>query len=57
MLYVNPLQDASFARTDPARLDALQRRQALEEFERVFLYQLLRQMRKTVPESSLFGKS
>lgn len=57
MLYVNPVQDAGFARTAPAQLDALERRQAFEEFERLFLYQLLRQMRKTVPESSLFGKS
>ena len=57
MLYVNPYQDASLARTAPGRLDAMRERQAFEEFERVFLYQMIRQMRKTVPDSSLFGKS
>jgi len=69
MLYVNPMAgsnpvlsargnsavfrpDARGDQPAPAREKA-----ALQEFERLFLGQLLREMRKTVPENSLFGKS
>jgi len=56
MLYVNPLE---------GRVDALQmtpssdaRRDAtLEEYEKLFVHQLVKAMRETVPEDPLFGKS
>ncbi len=57
MLYVNPLQTSTDWRSDPAQFSAQREQQALEEFERVFLYQMLREMRKTVPDGGLFAPS
>lgn len=68
MLYVNPmaganavlsahsgsaaLRSGASGTADPAREKA-----ALQEFEQIFLYQLLSEMRKTVPDDALFGHS
>lgn len=61
MLYVNPMESSVARLGGPglrAGKDTPEREKAaLEEFERVFLFQLLREMRRTVPEDSLFGKS
>lgn len=55
MLYVNPLEVAQSARTSQALAGAGREKQAVQEFERFFLYTLLREMRKTVPNEGLFG--
>ena len=57
MLYVNPLEANPLMRTDMATQQPFREKQALQEFERVFLYQFLREMRRGVPENSLFGRS
>lgn len=57
MLYVNPMASVQLYRQDPAARQKVREAQAFTEFERVFLYQLLQEMRKTVPKSSLFGRS
>ena len=57
MLYVNPLE-AQRSSTLPLEQQKTQRTEkALQEYERLFLYQMLREMRKTVPENGLFGRS
>ncbi len=55
MLYVNPL-DAYSAGRAPSQ-GSLGKKETLQEFERLFLYQLLREMRNTVPEDGIFKKS
>lgn len=57
MLYVNPLESLSRARLEGETLAPARRKAAFEEFERIFLFQLLREMRKTVPDSALFAES
>jgi len=57
MLYVNPA-DASLLQRTALGVHSGQRTGAvLQEFERLFLYQMLREMRGTVPEGGLFPKS
>lgn len=56
MLYVNPIDTSASVRDDPARLSALRDHQAFQEFERIFLYQVVREMRKSTGEG-LFGRS
>jgi flagellar protein FlgJ len=57
MLYVNPMEMRQPLPADGAGLKNAKQKQSLEEFERLFLYQLLREMRKTVPEDGLLGSS
>lgn len=57
MLYVNPIASNQFFREDTAAWQEMRETQALKGLERLFLYQLLQEMRKTVPKSSLFGSS
>lgn len=60
MLYVNPMETGTTHLAKPIRpgkQDPEREKVALQEFERVFLFQLLREMRSTVPENTLFGKS
>ncbi|HPO13202.1 MAG TPA: rod-binding protein [Candidatus Hydrogenedentes bacterium] len=57
MLYVNPIASNQFFREDSNARQEVRETQALKEFERLFLYQLLHEMRKTVPKDSLFGHS
>lgn len=61
MLYVTPV---GMTRSAPPALaaaagaeDPARRAEALREFERVFLFQLLREMRNTVPKAGLLGDS
>ncbi len=57
MFDVNPLA-SNLSNFSSAVIDQDARQaEALEQFEKVFLAQMLREMRKTVPESSLFGRS
>lgn len=65
MLYVNPMAGNSpvlAARSGgpalraPGEAEPAREKAALQEFERLFLFQLLREMRKTVPDNALFGK-
>ncbi len=56
MLYVNPIAGQTDFRADPADLAALREQRAFQELERIFLYQLVREMRKST-EEGLFGKS
>ena len=57
MLYVNPLEQKPFNRLDSGIQALRDEPQAFEEFERLFLYQLLQEMRKGVPTDGLFGHS
>lgn len=57
MLYVNPLEGYQVARADESARQILRRKQSFQEFERVFLYQLLREMRRTESSESIFGTS
>ncbi len=56
MLYVNPINyvvpNIDIARTEEAR-----KKVAGEEMERLFLYELLKEMRKTVVQSKLFPQN
>ncbi len=56
MLYVNPIAGQTDFRADPADLAAFREHRAFQELERIFLYQLVREMRKSTREG-LFGKS
>jgi len=56
MLYVNPLvSQQALQRTPPESPE--RRKEALREFEHLLAFQLLREMRKTVPKNELFGHS
>lgn len=53
MLYVNPVDSLQNARFEQVPSDKAREKEALQEFERLFLYTLLKEMRKTVPEEGL----
>ena len=55
MLYVDPLSQHRVSAMEPATADRAKEKQALEEFERLFLYQMLKAMRKSVSRAELFG--
>lgn len=57
MLYVNPLESSLSVRMDADTRKTFRAHEAVQEFEHLFMYQLVREMRKTVPENTLFGKS
>jgi len=57
MLYVNPLESLQGARFDASRPEAAREKEALQEFERLFLYTLLKEIRKTVPEDGLLDSA
>lgn len=57
MLYINPLESRLPSVMPEADMPKERRALALREFEHLFLYQLLREMRKTVPKSGLLGSS
>lgn len=46
MLYVNPMTSLS-ANADPGRFQAAKEKQSLQEMERLFLYTMMQEMRKT----------
>lgn len=57
MLQINPMAE-NLSRFSSAHVDQEAREaQALQEFEKVFLLEMLKEMRNTVPESTLFGHS
>jgi len=57
MLYVDPIAERHIAAPGgPGALRA-RREGAAQEFERFFVYQLVREMRKGVPKTGLLGKS
>ena len=49
MLYVNPLDSPNLSRIDTTKDPKAKEHLALQEFEHVFLFTLLQEMRKTVP--------
>ena len=56
MLYVNPLLTVHEGTFDgKVASDPVRERVALEELEHYFLFTLLKEMRKTVPDDGLFG--
>ncbi len=57
MLYVNPIAEGRIGAATSAAASKERQAQAAEEFERFFLFQLLKEMRKTVPRTELMGKS
>ena len=57
MLYVNPIASSRSQDFNPGGGTNMREAEALEELERFFLYMLMREMRKTVPKSDLFGGS
>ncbi len=57
MLYVDPLANTHSARFAPEAVEGQRRETAFRELEHYFAQTLLREMRRTVPEDSLFGGS
>lgn len=57
MLYVNPVSNLDTLRTDGSPDSALRRKTALQELDRLFAFTLLQEMRKTVPDDALFGRT
>lgn len=56
MLYVNPVAHLPRADTQSPAFAAKKTDLALEEFEKLFLYQLMREMRKGAGTGALFGE-
>ena len=57
MLYVNPLTTQYPTPGSELERGAARKEMALQEFEHFFLYQLLQDMRKTIPEGGLWDNS
>lgn len=57
MLYVDPIAERHIAAAGASSGVNARRDGAAQEFERFFLYQMVREMRKSVPKTDLFGKS
>lgn len=55
MLYVNPQLQSGYKDLQLSPGAERREAQALKEFERLFLFQMLKAMRKTVPDGGLFG--
>ena len=53
MLYVNPQISASFAGKDLAPGTSKRDEEVLRQYEQLFIYQMLKEMRKTVPDYGL----
>lgn len=54
MLYVNPQAESAFRARDLSPGAKGRENEALKEFEQLFLFQMLKEMRQTVPEGGLF---
>lgn len=54
MLYVNPQAEAGFRSRDLSPGAKGRETEALKEFEQLFLFQMLKEMRQTVPEGGLY---
>jgi Rod binding domain-containing protein len=57
MLYVDPLSASNSARLAPEAAAGQRRETAFKELEHYFAQTLLQEMRKTIPENSMFGSS
>lgn len=57
MLYVNPMVSPYNLHAQAVGDDTAQRRIALQELEHYFVYTLLQEMRKSIPEGGLFAAS
>ena len=57
MLYVNPQTSASFLGKDIKPGSKGRETEILQEFEQIFVFQMIKEMRKTVPDSGLSGAS
>jgi flagellar protein FlgJ len=57
MLSVNPFDTKAVTQISTADRGTPREKQALQEYEHLFLYQFLQEMRKGVPDDPLFGKS
>ena len=56
MLYVDPIQAGNVAQAERGVPTGVREKKALEEFERMFLFQMLKEMRKGISEPGLFGR-
>lgn len=54
MLYVNPQSESAFRSSSLTPGSKGRETEALKQFEQVFLFEMLKEMRKTVPDSALF---
>lgn len=54
-LYVNPLSSLPVGRTEQILESGTREKVALQELEQFFVFTLLQEMRKTIPEDSLLG--
>lgn len=57
MLYVNPHSATSFLANDMAPGSKKREAEALQQFEQLFLYQMLKEMRKTIPDYGVMDSS
>lgn len=57
MLYINPLENRLPSISPGGDIPEARREQVLQEFEHLFLYQLLQEMRKSVPKTGLLRSS
>lgn len=55
MLYVNPQSQATFRASSMAPGAAGREDEALKQFEQLFLFQMLQEMRKTIPDYGVLG--
>jgi Rod binding domain-containing protein len=55
MLYVNPQSQATFRASALAPGSAGREEAALKQFEQLFLFQMLQEMRKTIPDYGVLG--
>lgn len=54
MMYVNPIGEPHLREFDAVSLEALRRNQAFEDLEHLFIFALMKEMRKSINESGLF---
>lgn len=55
MLYVNPEANAAFRDRALSPGGAAREEQALKEYEQLFLFEMLKEMRRTIPDTGLLG--
>ena len=55
MMYVNPVQSGLLRQQGAVQGTTETRKTALQEFERLFLFQMIKEMRSSVPKSEFWG--
>lgn len=55
MLYINPMASPYTARMNAAEAAVQRKEAAIEELEQLFVYMMLKEMHKTVPQDTLLG--